>query len=66
MANVARVLSQQEFYIPIEGYAEVKNLEINEVFTLKMVKPLWLSVMLSGQYHCIEKHKHNDEPIECL
>lgn len=39
---------------------------INAIFTLKMVKPLRLPVMFSGQNHCVEKYKHNDEPIKCL
>jgi hypothetical protein len=43
-----------------------KEVQMNEEFTLKIIQPLRLVVMLSGKNHCIEKYKHNDEPIKCL
>lgn len=39
---------------------------IKRILTDEIRYVIWLFVMLDGHEHCVEKHQHDDEPIEPL
>lgn len=40
------------------------NKRRERIVTLHFCEPLWLSVMLGGAGHCVEKHQQEHQPVE--
>lgn len=41
-----------------------ENKKEERILTLHFREPLWLSVMLGGAGHCVEKHQQKHQPVE--